>query len=142
MRIPTIIAAATALTAVPAIAAPAAKAPAKPAAAASGQQAEVQQHAVLYLKVLISGLQSDKVDAPAKSALVGCIYNASLGKITESVDKLIAENTDKVSRDNPSQVLSAILAVCGYTGSGNAAAAGTPAPGAPAPKPSTAPSGR
>lgn len=69
---------------------------------------------MLYLKVLISGLQSDKVDPPAKGALVGCIYNNSLEKISESMDKVIAENPGKIHRENPSEMLSAMVAICGY----------------------------
>jgi hypothetical protein len=135
MRVLPIFAAGAALLAVPALAAqPASKAPAKPAAAAGQAPAEVQ-HAMLYLKVMISGLQSDKVEQPVKGALVGCLYGASLGKITESVDKLIADNPGKVSRDNPSQVLSAILAVCGYKPEGAAAAK-------PNPQPTPKPTGR
>jgi hypothetical protein len=122
MRIlPTLVIAA-ALVAAPSFAAtPKAPAKAAPAAAAAQAPAEVQ-HAMLYLKVLIGGLQSDKVDQPVKGALVGCLYNNSLGKITESMEKLIAENPGKVSRDDPSQVLSAMVAVCGYKPGAPAAA--------------------
>jgi hypothetical protein len=119
------------------------KGTAKPTASAAANQppAEVRD-AMLYLKVLISALQSDKVEQPVKGALVGCLYNNSLGKITDSMDKLIAENPGKVSRDDPNQVLSALAAVCGYRPEGAAAGA----PGAsvtPAPAPTkTAPAGR
>lgn len=95
----------------------AAKAPAKAAPAAGtehpGTSPEVE-NAMLYLKVLISGLQSEKVEAPAKGALVGCIYNNSLQKISESMDKIIAEHPGKVHRDNPTELLSAMVALCGY----------------------------
>lgn len=123
--------------------APAKAAAAKPAAAApaAGGHApspEVES-AMLYLKVLISGLQSEKVEAPAKGALVGCIYNNSLQKISESMDKVIAENPGKISRDNPTELLSAMVAICGYKPT-------APAAGAPAPAPATpqqpAPQGR
>lgn len=127
MRIPLIIAASVALASAPALAAAPKKAPAKPAAAASTAQrppAEVE-HAMLYLKVLISGLQSDKVEQPVKGALVGCLYNNSLGKITESMDKVIAENPGKISREDPSQVLAAMVQICGYQPQG-AAPAGAP----------------
>jgi hypothetical protein len=106
------------LSAVPAIAAPAKKAaPAKTAPAAAAPAAQVQsEHAVLYLKVLISALQSDQVKEEAKSALVGCLYENPLGKISESVDKVIAENADKVHRDKPAEVFGVLTAVCGYKG--------------------------
>jgi hypothetical protein len=110
--------------AAPAQAAAPKKAPAKAAAAPAktGSAAPAGAHApspeveraMLYLKVLISGLQSDKVDPPAKGALVGCIYNNSLEKISESMDKVIAENPGKIHRENPSEMLSAMVAICGY----------------------------
>ncbi|WP_334185238.1 hypothetical protein [Novosphingobium sp.] len=134
--------------AVPAQAAPK-KAPAKaastkpaaaPAAGAHAASPEVET-AMLYLKVLISGLQSEKVEAPAKGALVGCIYNNSLQKISESMDKVIAENPGKISRDNPTELLSAMVAICGYKPT--APATGAPAaPGAPATPQQPAPQGR
>ncbi|MEE4450151.1 hypothetical protein [Novosphingobium resinovorum] len=112
----------------------AAKPAAKPAAAAAPAAGAngPAQHAMLYLKVLISGLQSDKVEEPVKGALVGCLYDNSLGKITESMDKVIAENPGKISRENPSQVLSVMAQICGFKP--------TAAAGAAAPKP--APQGR
>ncbi|HUD28283.1 MAG TPA: hypothetical protein VMQ93_05375 [Novosphingobium sp.] len=105
--------------AVPAVAAPAKKAAApKAAAPAAPAAADVAQseHAVLYLKVLISALQSDQIKDEAKSALVGCLYENPLGKISESMDKVFAENADKVHRDKPSEVLAVLTAVCGYKG--------------------------
>ncbi|MGH6743373.1 hypothetical protein EDF58_101578 [Novosphingobium sp. PhB57] len=118
----------------PAQAAAPKKAPAKaaapaPAAGAHAPSPEVES-AMLYLKVLISGLQSDKVEPPVKGALVGCIYNNSLQKISESMDKVIAENAGKIHRDNPSELLSAMVAICGYKPT---AAAGA-APQQPAPQ--------
>lgn len=113
--------AAIALSAAPAVAATgkaSAKAPAKALAAsakAAGGPARAQaENAMLYLKVLISGLQSDKVEEPVKAALVGCIYDNSLSKITDSMDKVIAENAGKVHRDNPSELLSVMAQICGY----------------------------
>jgi len=115
MRIATAIALGAALIATPTLAAKPSKAPAKaapaPAHAAPPPQVE---HAMLYLKVLISGLQSEKVEQPVKGALVGCLYNNSLGKITDSMEKVIAENPGKISRDDPSQLLSAMVVICGY----------------------------
>ena len=140
MRFPTILALGAMLLAGPALAAPAPKAARKPAtsAAASTQASSQVQDAMLYLKVLISALQSETIEQPIKGVLVGCLYNASLGTITENMGKLIAQNPGKVSRDNPTQVLSALLAVCGY----NAAdATAKPGAAAPAAKP-TAPAGR
>jgi hypothetical protein len=117
----TFAAAGLALGAVPALAAPAkkaaaAKAPAaSPAAAPAAAQAR-SEHAVLYLKVLISALQSDQVKEEAKSALVGCLYEAPLGKISEEMDKVFTTNADKVHRDKPAEVFAVLTAVCGYKG--------------------------
>jgi hypothetical protein len=139
MRFPTILALGAALVASPVLAAPAPKAaPKASAATGNGTQAPPQvQDAMLYLKVLISALQSDTIEQPIKGALVGCLYNDSLGAITENMGKLIAQNPGKVSRDNPSQVLSAMLAVCGYRPEDAPAK-----PGAAAPAPKAAPAGR
>jgi hypothetical protein len=141
MRILSIIALGAALAATPALAATksAAKPAAKPAMAAAAAQPPAQvQDAMLYLKVLISALQSDKIEQPVKGALVGCLYNNSLGKITDSMEKLIADNPGKVSRDNPNQVLSALVAVCGYRAEGAAAAPSA----TPTPAPKATPAGR
>lgn len=102
-----------------ALAATPAKAPAKAPAPAAGSKAEVE-NAMLYLKVLISGLQSDKVEEPVKGALVGCLYNNSLGKITDSMDKVIAENPGKIHRDNPNELLGVMVRICGYNPEQNA----------------------
>lgn len=121
-------------------AAPAKAGAAAPAAGAHAPSPELES-AMLYLKVLISGLQSEKVEGPAKGALVGCIYNNSLQKISESMDKVIAENPGKISRDNPTELLSAMVAICGYKPT--APAAGAPgASGATATPQQPAPQGR
>jgi hypothetical protein len=135
---PFLIASALIFSASPALAAtkPAAKAAPKSTASApaakpgAGGDGQVQS-ALLYLKVLISGLQSDKVDEPVKAALVGCLYDNSLGKISQSMDKVIAENSGKIHKDNPSEVLSVMARICGYQ----------PAQGAPgtAPAPAATP---
>ena len=102
----------------------AAAAPAPAPAATPAPQADQAQveGAMLYLRVLISALQSDKVEQPVKGALVGCLYNNSLSTISGSMDKVIAQNPDKIHRDNPSELLSAMAQICGYT---PAAAAGS-----------------
>ena len=109
MRLLSIITLGAALVASPALAAN--EAPAK-SAASEKAPADVQD-AMLYLKVMISALQSDDIQQPVKGGLVGCLYNNSLGAITTSTNKLIVENPGKVGRDNPNQVLGALVAVCG-----------------------------
>lgn len=140
MRYLTILALGAMLTATPALAASAPKKAPKPAtsAAADAKPPQQVQDAMLYLKVMISALQSETLEQPIKGAIVGCLYNATLGTITENMTKLMAQNPGKVSRDNPTQVLSALLAVCGYNAS---EAAAQPGGTAPAAKP-TAPAGR
>lgn len=125
-------AAAIALSAAPAVAASgkaSAKTSTKPTAASvkTGEAPPKAQaeNAMLYLKVLISGLQSDKIEEPVKAALVGCLYDNSLSKITESMDKVIAENPGKVHRDNPSELLSVMAQICGYHPQGAPAKAPT-----------------
>jgi hypothetical protein len=137
MKLPLLIAGSLAFAATPALAAAPKKAPAKaaPAAAAAKPAASGDpqaQNAMLYLKVLISALQSDKVEEPIKGALVGCLYDNSLGKITESMDKVIAENPGKIHRDNPNELLVVMAQICGYqpAPAGAAGAAGA-APAAP-----------
>lgn len=120
-----------------ALAATPAKAPSK--APAPANKAEVE-NAMLYLKVLISGLQSDKVEQPIKGALVGCLYNNSLGAITDSMDKVIAENPGKIRRDNPSELLGAMARICGYTPQTGASSA--PGAGPTQSAPGSAPAGR
>jgi len=104
-----IAAASLALSGAPALAAATA-----PAAAPATKADPQVEHAILYLKVLISGLQSDKVQEPVKSELVGCLYNNSLGKITTSMDQLIVDNPGKINRDNANEVLSGLVALCGH----------------------------
>lgn len=94
---------------------------AKPGAAAGKAQV---QDAMLYLNVLISGLQSDKVEQPIKGVLVGCLYNNSLGTISESMDKVIAENPGKIHKDKPNELLGVMVRICGYDPKANAAPSG------------------
>lgn len=95
-----------------ALAAGPAKAPARaPIPAAQTQP----QRATLYFSVLVGALQSPKLEQPVKAALMGCIYSNSLGKITESMDKVIAENPGKIHRDNPGELLGVMVRICGYT---------------------------
>ena len=94
------------------------------------------------LRVMVSALQSDKVDAQAKEALSQCIYNNSFAKINETMGKVIAENTGKVDKRNADQTLFIMVRVCGYDPAKTAAAkpGATPAkPATPAARPATKP---
>lgn len=74
-------------------------------------QAQVQRAAENF-QVLMSGLQSDQIPQSIKGVLFGCIYGNSFGQISEGTDKVISER--KLDRKNPTQVLSAMAAVCGF----------------------------
>ena len=94
-----------------------------------------QQHAVQNFAVLASAMQSDKVPEDVKAALMGCIYSNKLETIGTAIDKLIEANPGKVDRAKPDDLLSAMVAICGYKPSASAptakAPAGKPPAGAP-----------
>jgi hypothetical protein len=119
------------------------KAAAKPAAAAAapaseGLTAEQRDHAIQDFGVMSSAMRSDQVPDDVKSALMGCIYSNTLGKISNAIDKVSLDNPGKVDRKNPDTVLGAMAAVCGYQPATTA-----PTATAPAPKPQQgAPAGR
>jgi hypothetical protein len=97
-----------------------------------------QQHAVQDFAVLASAMQSDKVPEDVKAALMGCIYSNKLETISTAIDKLIAANPGKVDRAKPDDLLSAMVAMCGYKPSATAPGAKAPA----AKPPAGAPQGR
>jgi hypothetical protein len=86
-----------------------------------------QQHAVQNFAVLTSAMQSDKVPEDVKAALMGCIYSNKLETIGTAIDKLIEANPGKVDRAKPDDLLSAMVAVCGYKPSATAPTAKPPA---------------
>jgi len=87
-----------------------AKAP-PPKAAPSKAKVEA---AVFRLRVIVSAFQSDKVAAPIKDALFGCMYENSMQKISDAVDKVIAANPGKIKPNDPTQMLGVIAGTCGY----------------------------
>jgi hypothetical protein len=88
-----------------------------------------QEHAVQDFAILASAMQSDKVPEEVKAALMGCIYSNKLETISTAIDSLITANPGKVDRAKPDELLSALVAVCGYKPSAGAAA--KPPAGAP-----------
>nr|WP_166175605.1 hypothetical protein [Altererythrobacter segetis] len=100
------------------------------ATASAPINAAQQEHAVQNFAVLASAMQSDKVPEDVKASLMGCIYSNKLETISTAIDKLIEANPGKVDRAKPDDLLSAMVAVCGYKPSASAAAAKPPA-GAP-----------
>jgi hypothetical protein len=108
------------------------KAPAKTATkapATAPASTEQQDHAVQDFAVLASAMRSDKVADDVKAALMGCIYSNNLKTISDAVDKVIAANPGKVDRTKPDDLLSVMVAVCGYEPS---KATSAPPAGAPA----------
>ncbi len=114
------------------------QAPVAAQTAANAPISQAQQaHAVQNFAVLASAMQSDKVPEGVKAALMGCIYSNKLETIGDAIDKLIAANPGKIDREKPEDLLSAMVAVCGYKGD-----AAAPAANAPAKPPAGAPKGR
>jgi hypothetical protein len=103
--------------------------------ASASISATEQEHAVQNFAVLASAMHSDKVPEDVKAALMGCIYSNKLETINGAIDKLIAANPGKIDRAKPEDLLSAMVAVCGYKSDETPAAAATkpatPPPGAP-----------
>ena len=112
-----------------------AKAPVKPTLTE-----EQQTHAVQAFAVMASAMRSEKVGNDVKSALMGCIYSNKLETISTAIDKLIAANPGKVDRAKPDDLLSAMVAVCGYKPSAQPSAKPSTTP--PAAPPAGAPKGR
>jgi hypothetical protein len=135
---PLIVAASMALAALPApVLAQAAGAAPKP-----GQPNKEQiEDAAFEMRVFVSAMSSDKVEAPVKDALMGCLYQNNFQKISEAIGKVVAQNPDKIAKRNPEQILTVLAGVCGYRPAAPAPAAGAapaapakPAPAKPAPQ--------
>lgn len=101
------------------------QAPAAPQAATPPSAAQAKQ-AFFYFRVLISAIQSDKVEVPVKDALMGCIYTNSLGKISDAMDKVFAANPGKLDKTKPNDALQVMAGICGFRPAKSAAP--TPAP--------------
>ena len=86
------------------------------AAAPSAKPTKAQlEAAAVRLRVLLSAMESKNVEAGAKDALFGCVYEHSLAEISGAMDKAIAANTKvKVDQSDPSQLLAVMVGVCGY----------------------------
>ena len=90
---------------------------------------EQLEDAAFEMRVLISAMGSDKVEAPVKDALFQCLYQNNFGKISDAVAKVIAQNPNKIAKRDPDQILGVLAGICGYRPK---EAAATPAPGTPA----------
>ena len=96
-----------------------------------------KEHGIETFRLIASAMQSQNVPDDVKSALMGCIYENLVCKISDTVDNALAANPGKVDRAKPEQLLGVIAQVCGYeppaqgTTPPAAAAAKTP----PAPRP-------
>jgi hypothetical protein len=96
---------------------------------------EQQDHGIQVFGILASAMQSANVPNEVKSALMSCVYDNSVGSISQTVDKVLEANPGKVDRTKPDQLLSVIAQICGYEPKAGAAAA--PAPKATTPPAST-----
>lgn len=96
---------------------------------------EQLEDAAYEMRVLISAMQSDKVEAPAKDALFQCLYNNSFAKISEAMAKVVADNAGKVNKRNADQMLVVMAGVCGYRPQQAAAKPGAAPAAKPAPVP-------
>jgi len=112
----------------------AAKPVAASSAASSGLSTEQRDHAIQDFGVMASAMRSDKVPDDVKSALMGCIYENSLGKISTAIDKVSVDNPGKVDRKNADSVLGAMAAVCGYQPAVAAPSAAAPSGVTPRPQ--------
>jgi hypothetical protein len=132
-RSPLLLAAVTAffLQNAPASAQGTAAKPAAPAAPTAQPTKDQLDDAAFEMRVLVSAMNSDKVEAPVKDALFECLYQNNFAKISEAISKVIAQNPNKVAKRNPDQILGVMAGVCGYRPKAPAAGA-TPAPAAPA----------
>ncbi len=83
------------------------------------------------MRVLISAMGSEKVEAPVKDALFQCLYQNDFAKISDAVAKVIAQNPNKIAKRDPDQILGVLAGICGYRPKA-AAGAAAPAPAAPA----------
>jgi hypothetical protein len=106
---------------------------------------EQKDHGVETFRVLASAMQSTNVPDDVKSVLMACMYENSVGKISEAVDGVIKDNPGKVDRTKPEQIVGVIARICGYEP--KAATSATPGakpatPTTPKPAPSGTPKGR
>jgi len=103
---------------------------------------EQQDHGVQTFGILASAMQSNNVPNDVKAVLMACVYDNSIGNISQTVDKVLAANPGKIDRTKPDQMLSVMAQICGYEPKADAAAgSATPTPKATTP-PATTPKGR
>ncbi len=116
----------------------------KPALPNAAQPTKEQiEDAAYEMRVMVSALQSEQVEAPVKDALFQCLYNNNFKQVSEAMAKVIAQNPGKVEKRNPDHMLGVMAGVCGYRpkAAGAAAPAG-PVPATPAPATPARPQGR
>jgi hypothetical protein len=87
---------------------------------------EQKEHGIETFRLIASAMQSQNVPNDVKSALMGCVYENPVGKISDTVDNAIAANPGKIDRSKPEQMLGVIAQICGYEPPAQGAA---PAPG-------------
>jgi hypothetical protein len=106
---------------------PAAKAPEGGASLTKEQQ----EHGIRTFGLLASAMQSKNVPNEVKSVLMLCVYENSVGKISEAMDKVVAANPGKIDSAKPEEMLSLMAQICGYEPPATAKAAPDTAPATP-----------
>lgn len=114
MRKTILFAAAIAAAAVPSIALAADKdnKAAGDAKAVPGNTPEDIQRGVVIVRTFSGALASDQVTKEQKGALIACLYNNPVRKISLATGKVLAENA-KLDPAKPGHVYAAAAAVCG-----------------------------
>ncbi|OCC24781.1 hypothetical protein MB02_04735 [Croceicoccus estronivorus] len=88
-----------------------------------GNTAEDIQRGVVIVRSFVGALNSDQVTKEQKGALIACLYNNPVRKISLAAGKVLSEN-EKLDPKNPNHIYAASAAVCGMP-KGNPAPAKT-----------------
>ena len=136
MRKSILLAAAMAVVAAPSmtLAADKNKKPAAPAAAApagEGNSPEDIQRGVVIIRSFNGALASEQLTKEQKGAMIACLYNNPVRKISVATGKVLSENT-KLDPKNANHVYAAAAAVCAVPkGAAPAAAPAKPSSNSP-----------
>lgn len=119
MRKSVLLAAAIAMVAAPAASFAKDKDAAKPAADKAGAKAaatpgatpEDIQRGVIIVRSFSGALNSDKVTKEQKGAIIACLYNNPVRRLSVATGEVIAKN-DKLDGKNPAHVYGVAAAIC------------------------------
>ena len=139
-KLPPVLLGLTALSVAIATAAPAKPATSAPTGVGQPTLAQVEA-AKKTLGMIMSALNSKEVPNEFKGGLFGCLYQAPLGKISDSVTKTLAMNK-QINGNDPNQYIMVVGRVCGAP-LPNAPVSGSPPAGnSPKPVPKSSSGGR